>query len=1260
MLKIGLANKRPSSHFHSILSKKVSTTATTTNTATNKVVAAYHTNNNNNNITNKNNHTNNKGFKPTNFSLNLKKQLGVESKLIKQQNEIKEKSLSEEIEDFEIEIKPQDFDSSILEEIYSQQLFNIYDTMPLLLNREKKKNDVPIDLDISSEQQSSKFNSELDEELRSSNEGDLDSLEIDEDIDYQGSDLENEADRELNQLGLNEERDNMEEDNEDIEVKVKRRRDDFNVPKEYEGLDDEEIEELIEENAINELQDTLRDDRKEEDEFILKLLLDDQFNKFNIFTEKDRNLFLNYMEERYEKLNLDIETPIIKVNDYKNIERLMNDFNQLSNFEKLKTIMVNSTVIGKLQSLVEKIENVEENGTDMEKNLKEVNDIFEGPINNLMDQLKEQIIIKRSSLSSNKDIDLNKQIEEELNKEYHPLEALHDKQDLELINFITKQYKINEKNEPYLQQLKQLYNIKLNDDDNVLPYIVSEMIENNQLNNNFNDYKKMEHLKEYQAVEEALTNLALKMDLSTLYEMKPQYLQKQTQDLLEFGLDENDLKNGKLNLGGERNYPTNELFNSLITEDALEEEGELSDDNKELFNHNKSQRDLLENEEEEEGYEGEGDGLTSLKKILEETGASFKSPHREFIFQQEFKRIIAKNNKLFLKEGNEDENLLENREDTSDNDFDEDASLEDDFYRQLNSNNSNEIKEFSLNEKLSQAPDATNNYTKFRNHPLFNNVNTIPKYINKEDIKLQKESNVFEQMKNYDNNSSNVDSDVELKRFVMNLDNLSKNVVTQQKEGLFTSLTDSEKTTHIEKQLETAKMPFTTVQSQRANKEEEPLDNNFEGKNELTREEEEIYNEIIKDEMIETLKLDTLVDEEVNMKEMIEKEMKNDEELETLKAESYFEEYLYKQTQPFNEETLNTEIFYNLGLTSIKLDKYSISKLFNINNLDYKKYFSMNGVGGDLDKCFETIKQRSLMIREHSLSSLNEIDYLAKNSKRLDKNRQGSIFVGIKGSGKSASLATCVYRAYKHSNILVLHIPSAFKWTHGVHFIEPSPVLKGYYDAPLPTRDFLKGFMTSNKHLLLKMSLKKDYHLPLEAGQKAPSNLYELCDYALLSESNISVIFKFILDEIINEKKIPILIAIDDYNFLHDYTTYQYGNLDDFTTSLPKKVHAKEYTLVRAINRMLQQNDENKLFIASNTNKHKTESRVYVPKEFIEQVGLDLVYVPSRYTFAELDAMVDYYQHSSFVFGEKNDFMEELLFMTGGVPQRVHKHLSIF
>lgn len=57
-------------------------------------------------------------------------------------------------------------------------------------------------------------------------------------------------------------------------------------------------------------------------------------------------------------------------------------------------------------------------------------------------------------------------------------------------------------------------------------------------------------------------------------------------------------------------------------------------------------------------------------------------------------------------------------------------------------------------------------------------------------------------------------------------------------------------------------------------------------------------------------------------------------------------------------------------------------------------------------------------------------------------------------------------------------------------------------------------------------------------------------------------------------ERVPMVFAVDDYNFFKDYTHYSIGDLERFHENdyKPKKIHANEYVLTRGLDRILLQN----------------------------------------------------------------------------------------
>eukprot|EP01080_Neovahlkampfia_damariscottae_P006408 gene6408-10415_t len=331
-----------------------------------------------------------------------------------------------------------------------------------------------------------------------------------------------------------------------------------------------------------------------------------------------------------------------------------------------------------------------------------------------------------------------------------------------------------------------------------------------------------------------------------------------------------------------------------------------------------------------------------------------------------------------------------------------------------------------------------------------------------------------------------------------------------------------------------------------------------------------------------------------------------------------------------------------------------LCKIFIINQQEYDKYFSFSKLSKDLEDTFERVQQRALMLRPSIEPVLRHLK-LFKKGKQV---KRGYIFTGMSGCGKSSNLTSIVYHSYSQ-NMLVFHIPNGYFWTRGNQYVVPSPLLQGYFDCPIPTESFLKQFKSGNETIIKEMKLSKDYKLPsLTIGKdqyQNPTTIFELCQYGLAHPQYLLITFKFLMDELLANKTVPMVFAIDDYNFFDHFTPYSFGDIDDEeATELPKKIHAKQYTLVRGLDRILLENDSNKTFICAESKKHK----IIEPSNLMDRNALTAIHV-QRYNFRELNRICAYYMAANYVYGTPEIFLEDLMFLTGGIPSKIFKEMMI-
>lgn len=225
--------------------------------------------------------------------------------------------------------------------------------------------------------------------------------------------------------------------------------------------------------------------------------------------------------------------------------------------------------------------------------------------------------------------------------------------------------------------------------------------------------------------------------------------------------------------------------------------------------------------------------------------------------------------------------------------------------------------------------------------------------------------------------------------------------------------------------------------------------------------------------------------------------------------------------------------------------------------------------------------------------------------KQLTAGRPGVVFDGATGVGKSALMCQAVHYA-RARGVMTVYVPSAQDWTHG-EWCWPSTILPGFFDAPDASRRFLQYFARAHRAQLVDWPLTcTPRDLPVEPGEKVPRNLFELCEWghtavAPASVDRQSVAIKYVMDELMSEKKRPILFVVDGVNLFAHETHFRYPHpdflrsmgqlgehtdIDLYPQELPR-IPSARLTFVRALNKMMLSADANKLFIGSTTRDFK-------------------------------------------------------------------------
>lgn len=360
-------------------------------------------------------------------------------------------------------------------------------------------------------------------------------------------------------------------------------------------------------------------------------------------------------------------------------------------------------------------------------------------------------------------------------------------------------------------------------------------------------------------------------------------------------------------------------------------------------------------------------------------------------------------------------------------------------------------------------------------------------------------------------------------------------------------------------------------------------------------------------------------------------------EIPKTKEYEFFENVLtieeYRDLPTVKFPYLFTSIEYD-KLPTVQNDK---NKLINIDKLDFEKFYS-GGIGGKLAEVFHALFQRALMLRHEIFPVLNDLMTFKTSGKSP---HAGYLFTGLQGGGKSSLLLATTYFAYKQK-FLVFYIPNGYYWINGIHFLMPSPLLEGYFEAPDATLAFVKGFCKANEEILKSMTLSQPYNITIR--DETPLNtLYDLCVFMVHSDDFVNVCFKILLDELYNNQTVPMLFAVDDYNFFNDYSGFHFGDISKLDNDdTPKRVHSKQYVLVRGLDRILAANHPNKFFVCADSFRVKTR----IPQPLVQRNALKAINL-QRYTYEEMINICTYYFAANYTQGDPAEYVVDLTLLSG-------------
>eukprot|EP01122_Echinamoeba_exundans_P011702 TRINITY_DN4747_c0_g2_i2.p1 TRINITY_DN4747_c0_g2~~TRINITY_DN4747_c0_g2_i2.p1 ORF type:complete len:612 (-),score=130.75 TRINITY_DN4747_c0_g2_i2:108-1943(-) len=232
-----------------------------------------------------------------------------------------------------------------------------------------------------------------------------------------------------------------------------------------------------------------------------------------------------------------------------------------------------------------------------------------------------------------------------------------------------------------------------------------------------------------------------------------------------------------------------------------------------------------------------------------------------------------------------------------------------------------------------------------------------------------------------------------------------------------------------------------------------------------------------------------------------------------------------KEALYISTETPANEIF-----TSKNVGKY-----LRLTDRDLAKFLP-EGMGGHIQaREFQSTQDKALLIRQAVIDAIQQLQKAEQNAFARSLAPAPPLFVGEKGSGKSAALAQVVLWARK-SGWLVLYMPSGMDVTAGGDFIEKSS-RKGettIWDDPSTSFKILNNFLTAHAEKLKEVPIKTKFTL----GKLQATTLFDLVEYGAALPQFSAAAYHHLRAELARVTEFPVLLACDDYNMYYDFSRH--------------------------------------------------------------------------------------------------------------------------
>ncbi|KAK8791162.1 hypothetical protein WA158_005793 [Blastocystis sp. Blastoise] len=248
------------------------------------------------------------------------------------------------------------------------------------------------------------------------------------------------------------------------------------------------------------------------------------------------------------------------------------------------------------------------------------------------------------------------------------------------------------------------------------------------------------------------------------------------------------------------------------------------------------------------------------------------------------------------------------------------------------------------------------------------------------------------------------------------------------------------------------------------------------------------------------------------------------------------------------------------GITYSDVGNYSFSKLGDVNYYsdDFINKNFPNGFNKDNTSEYELTDVHSILYRKPAKIVIDKMNsYTSGYNVSLPS---FLCFTGDRGVGKSMCLEN-VYLHAKSNNWLTWKI-NARDITHNDVYILPMSRREGHFFAqPELSSKLLNDLLVDNKDKLKSLPLRDLYEdkyfweksklgKMIKDGSYKSMSLADLVDYGINNNRDSYEVIMYVRRELAKVYEYPVCICIDDYNFLHDITTFAYDNIKVHASSL--------------------------------------------------------------------------------------------------------------